>query len=101
MSNICPVDRAARENGRPKAIDDENKGDGSAGSASKRKEPDWTHFHNLLDRFALIYSTDTVWDEGTGLIMKISAMAHAHGADYVRMWKGRPATHLRSEATRE
>lgn len=96
MTNVI---RIGGEGDPPPIDDDAGKGDGP--TAKKKKEPDWGHFNNLLERFALIYSTDTVWDEGTSLIMKISAMAHAHGADYVRMWKNRPATHLRSESTRE
>jgi hypothetical protein len=97
MTNVVPFGGT----GDPPPSDHDVEKDDAAPVKKKTKEPDWGHFNNLLERFALIYSTDTVWDEGTGLIMKISAMAHAHGADYVRMWKNRPATHLRSESTRE
>lgn len=67
------------------------------GGKGKRGEKviDWGRYGDLLENFALIYSTDTVWDAKTRLIMKISAMAHAHGADYVRMWKAAESTPLR------
>jgi putative DNA primase/helicase len=93
MTNVVPFG-----GNDPPPPDDAPPPDPQGGEGRKKKEPDWAHYNNLLERFALIYSTDTVWDESTGLIMKISAMAHAHGADYVRMWKNRPASHLRSES---
>jgi putative DNA primase/helicase len=52
-----------------------------------RKVVDWGKFNYLIENFALIYGTDTVWDGGARLIMKISAMAHAHSSDMVKMWK--------------
>ncbi|RYF58464.1 MAG: cell division protein FtsK [Comamonadaceae bacterium] len=58
---------------------------------SEKKKPecvvDWGKFNLLVERFALIYGTDTVWDGGHRIIMKIGNMAHAHGSDLVRMWK--------------
>lgn len=68
-----------------KGADASSSGDG--GKRRSEKVTDWGRYYQLLESFALIYSTDTVWDSSTRLIMKISAMAHAHGADYVRMWK--------------
>lgn len=57
----------------------------------KPKKPektiDWGRFNHLAEHFALIYGTDTVWDGGQRLIMKIANMGHAHGSDMVRMWK--------------
>lgn len=53
----------------------------------KEKKVDWGKFNLLLERFALIYGTDTVWDGGNRIIMKIGNMAHAHGSGLVRMWK--------------
>lgn len=75
-------------------------GDGGGKGKRKEKVPDWGRYHALLDSFALIYSTDTVWDASTRLIMKISAMAHAHGADYVRMWKAAESSPRRNEGKR-
>lgn len=57
------------------------------GPGKREKLIDWGRFNFLVEHFALIYGTDTVWDGSTRTIMKISAMAHAHGADYVKMWK--------------
>jgi len=79
--------------------------EGDGGGAKKRppkdeKTLDWGRYLALLDNFALIYSTDTVWDASTRLIMKISAMAHAHGADYTRMWKAAPASSRREDGKR-
>jgi hypothetical protein len=71
-------------------------GEGTAAKPSlpvkpDKKKPerviDWGKFNYLIERFALIYGTDTVWDGGARLIMKIGNMAHAHGSDMVRMWK--------------
>ena len=53
----------------------------------KDKTIDWGKFNLLIENFALIYGTDTVWDGSERMIMKISNMGHAHGADMVRMWK--------------
>lgn len=53
----------------------------------KEKTIDWGKFNHLVENFTLIYGTDTVWDGAERLIMKISNMGHAHGADMVRMWK--------------
>jgi putative DNA primase/helicase len=73
-----------------------------AGSGRQKKPPkaepkeqpkktiDWGKFEGLLERFALIYGTDTVWDADKRIIMRISNMAHAHGSDMVRLWKGHP-----------
>jgi putative DNA primase/helicase len=72
-----------------------DKGSGGGGGKSKppRREKivDWGRLNFLLEHFALIYGTDTVWDGSTRTIMKISAMAHAHGNEYVRMWKASEA----------
>lgn len=62
-------------------------GKGRAGGKREDKPIDWGKFNTLCERFALIYGTDTVWDGGERIIMKISNMAHAHGSDMVRMWK--------------
>lgn len=53
----------------------------------EEKTIDWGKFNNLIEKFALIYGTDTVWDGGQRMIMKLANMAHAHGSDMVRMWK--------------
>lgn len=59
----------------------------SSKEKKKEKRIDWGVFNLLLERFALIYGTDTVWDGNKRLIMKIGNMAHAHGSGLVRMWK--------------
>lgn len=71
-------------------------GDGSGSTAKKpadkpakkEKTMDWGKFNLLVENFALIYGTDTVWDGTERLIMKLANMAHAHGSDLVKMWKG-------------
>lgn len=70
-------------------------GDGLKDAAPEKPEPekkkektiDWGKFNHLVENFTLIYGTDTVWDGSERMIMKISNMGHAHGADMVRMWK--------------
>lgn len=54
----------------------------------KEKTVDWGKFNVLVENFALIYGTDTVWDNKERMIMKISNMGHAHGSQLVAMWKG-------------
>ena len=62
---------------------------GKPGAGKKPPKPvDWGKYNYLLENFALIYGTDTVWDGGERMIMKIANMGHAHGNDMVRMWKG-------------
>ena len=74
-------------------------GEGAGGDGAPRSEQperkaektiDWGAFNSLIANFALIYGTDTVWDGNERLIMKLANMAHAHGADMVKMWKASP-----------
>lgn len=57
---------------------------------------DWDKFKYLRDNFALIYGTDTVWDGEHHIIMKIANMAHAHGSQMVKLWKGGQASWQRT-----
>ncbi len=52
-----------------------------------QKPTDFGKLSYLLEHFALIYGTDTVWDDSKRLIMRIAAMGHAYGSEYVKMWK--------------
>lgn len=68
--------------------------EGAEGSAEKpvqgrkkEKTIDWGKFNHLIENFALIYGTDTVWDDSERMIMKLSNMGHAHGSQLVAMWK--------------
>lgn len=71
---------------------DPGAGGDKAGDKPKKPEKtiDWGAYNHLLENFALIYGTDTVWDGGQRLIMKLANMAHAHGSDLVKMWKASP-----------
>jgi len=76
----------------PKSADAQSPGDrgdtpGTDKKKKKEKTVDWGRFNRLCEDFVLIYGTDTVWDGRERMIMKIGNMAHAHGADMVRMWK--------------
>jgi putative DNA primase/helicase len=89
--------RRASAEGPPPASEGANahdpgsgEGKGSKGRKTERTV-DWGKYSILLERFALIYGTDTVWDGTTRMIMKISNMAHAHGSDLVKMWKAAPS----------
>lgn len=53
----------------------------------KNRAIDWGRYTYLLENFALIYGTDTVWDKSKRRVIKIGNMAHAWGSDYVRLWK--------------
>jgi putative DNA primase/helicase len=66
--------------------DAQSKGKGAKPKKAE-KTIDWGQVNYLLETFALIYGTDTVWDGTNRLIMKISNMAHAHGSDFVKIWK--------------
>lgn len=63
-------------------------GGGVKPAKKQEKTVDWGLYNTLLEHFALIYGTDTVWDGSQRLIMKLANMAHAHGSDMVKMWKG-------------
>lgn len=69
-------------------------GAGGDSAAKPEKKPektiDWGAYNSLIQNFALIYGTDTVWDGTERIIMKLANMAHAHGADMVKMWKASP-----------
>lgn len=54
----------------------------------REKTIDWGKFNHLVENFVLIYGTDTVWDAQERIIMKLANMAHAHGSDLVKLWKG-------------
>ncbi|MCS4509155.1 primase-helicase family protein [Xylophilus ampelinus] len=69
------------------AIDAKKKADAKHKPGKPEPTIDWGKFNYLLENFALIYGTDQVWDGVKRLTMKIGNMAHAHGADMVRMWK--------------
>lgn len=71
--------------------------DSKAKPAKPEKDIDWGKFEELRSSFALIYGTDTVWDGGKRIIMKIANMGHAHGSDMVRLWKGGKASPNRSD----
>lgn len=62
----------------------------SSKDKKKEKKIDWGKFNLCLERYALVYGTDTVWDGTKRMIMKIGNMAHLHGSGIVRMWKEHP-----------
>ena len=59
----------------PRSPGDDANASAEGGGGKKRGEKviDWGRYGWLLDTFALIYSTDTVWDAHNRLIMKIAA----------------------------
>jgi putative DNA primase/helicase len=62
----------------------------SKGKGGKRKPIDYGKFLSMLERFVLVYPTDTAWDSEKRKLVKIANMAHMFGTDYVRMWKAHP-----------
>lgn len=94
--------RAQRDSSAPPPPDGadaqpEGSGGGETSGAAKGRKTsktiDWGKLNQLLENFALIYGTDTVWDGPNRMIMKIANMAHAHGSDLVKMWKGHASRH--------
>jgi putative DNA primase/helicase len=90
---VVPIEAAKRPRleAVPPAPPPSNESQSSGKGGGKPKKPDKTidfgKYNLLLEHFALIYGTDTVWDGTNRLIMKIANMAHAHGSDMVKMWK--------------
>ncbi|MBM3114988.1 DUF5906 domain-containing protein [Jeongeupia naejangsanensis] len=44
----------------------------------------------LLDRYTLLYGTETVWDAQARIILSLSALRAAFGSDAVRYWQENP-----------
>ena len=43
-------------------------------------------FKSVIERYALIYSTETVYDVDVGIVMSIASMRYAMGKDTVDNW---------------
>jgi hypothetical protein len=67
-------------------------GGGRAKAPKKRggKPVDFGLVNRLMDSFALIYGTDTVWDGEKMRIVKVSALRLAFGGDAVKIWLAHP-----------
>lgn len=64
---------------------------GGGGGSRAKKPPKALNFgdvNRLLENFALLYGTDTVWDGESRTIMKIGALRLAFGNDVVKLWLG-------------
>jgi hypothetical protein len=64
---------------------------GEGGKPAKKKRARSINFgdlNRLLEHFALLYGTDTIWDGESRKIMKIGALRLAFGNDVVKMWLG-------------
>lgn len=85
------LDMAAQAPGAEAPAEAASEGKGGKPRASKPRGSnrviDWGRYNFLLENFALIYGTDTVWDKSRRRVMKVANMAHAWGTDYVRLWK--------------
>ncbi|WP_432721286.1 DUF5906 domain-containing protein [Jeongeupia wiesaeckerbachi] len=69
--------RQKRMSDLPKA---KRPGDADAADASRA----------LLDRYTLLYGTETVWDAQARIILSLSALRAAFGSDAVRYWQENP-----------
>lgn len=91
-SNVVSLEkqRAARKKGKGKGDAQPADGDGDedAPKERKRKRPPefWERVNALCERFALIYGSDSAWDERQMLMLKVSAMRLAFGGDEVKYW---------------
>lgn len=65
----------------------------STGGESKQLAPDdlWTFsLHQLIERFVLVYGTQTVFDDRIGCVMTLAAMRAAMGDNLVKDWQTVP-----------
>lgn len=80
------LDDTRGETPAPQAGGAPKRGGGEA--AAKKKRPvNFGDYTRLMERFALIYGTDTAWDGENMRIVKVGAMRLAFG-DAVKMWLG-------------
>lgn len=63
---------------------------GGGGGRRRRKTVDFGAVNRLMEHFALIYGTDTVWDGETRRVVKIAALKYALGHDAVKVWLASP-----------
>ena len=68
-NNVIPINKAKKRS-RPK----------------EKKPIDWGRFNRLVDEFVLIYGTDTCFDIGRRMVIKINHLRLAAGSEYVKMW---------------
>jgi putative DNA primase/helicase len=82
---------ATSEAGEPPASEETASGEGQGRGGARRKKPvDRGLYVSMVDRFVLIYPSDTAWDKLKRKRVRIADMAHMFGSDYVRMWKASP-----------
>ena len=80
--DFTPPKAAATKDGKSGAAAPPGDGGGDGESA------DWDRFWTLVDRFTLIYPTDTAYDHELGDIVKIEHMRLMFGSKWVGMWLG-------------
>lgn len=78
----------------PGASDAEESEEGPAKPKRKRAPEFWDLVDSLLDRFTLIYSTDTAYDHVERIIIKVAAMRLAFGKDPVNFWLNNRDRHM-------
>lgn len=76
-----------RDNPPSPPEDGEPPASGGKGRRKRADKPvDWDRYNSLIERFVLIYGTDTVFDCAERMVMKVNALRLAYGSDYVKMW---------------
>jgi putative DNA primase/helicase len=66
-------------------------GEGARERAPRKRKPlDLGRFHELMEHFVLIYSTDTAYDGRTRRIVRVANLRIAFGADVVKLWLADP-----------
>lgn len=83
------VDLAKRRAEKAKADrDKETADDGNKKTKEKKaeKEINWQKLKAIVDRYVLIYGTDTCYDAQERLIMKVNALRLAITSEYVNLW---------------
>lgn len=78
----------------PAGGDTPAKGGGGPKKPRREKNIDFGAVIRLMESFALIYGTDTVWDGELMRIVKVSALRLAFGGDVVKLWLASPGRRM-------
>lgn len=91
-ANVVTLTSKSDGDGKPPSPQDASASAQQKGGRGSSKKPpkkfDFGKVNRLLERFALIYGTDTAWDGETRRIVKVSTMRLAFGGDAVKFWLG-------------
>lgn len=87
---------AVSQKPQPEPVDQQPEAPSHTQPEQRAAQPEADHrfgsysLDQLVEHFALIYGTDTVWDGINRLQMRLSALRHAIGRDLFKLWDGHP-----------